>query len=162
MESDQKSPDLPISRSISDSDPKPRGERARPIFRVLLALAMAAIGVDHLADPTPFVNIVPRELPMPLVLVYVSGVCEIALGLGLLVPRVRRLAGFGLVALYVAVFPANINMAVRGLSPNPEHPIPSWIAWARLPFQILFIVLALWVSKRPNGAKEAARSREMR
>jgi len=139
---------------MGDTKEKPRRERARAIVRVLLAVAMAGVGVDHLVDPIPFVNIVPRELPMPLVLVYVSGVCEIALGLGLLVPKIRRLAGLGLVALYVAVFPANINMAVRGLSPNPQHPIPSWIAWARLPFQVLFIALALWVSKRPDEAKD--------
>jgi uncharacterized membrane protein len=139
---------------MGDTKEKPRRERARAIVRVLLALAMVGVGIDHLADPTPFVNIVPKELPAPLVLVYVSGVCEIALGVGLLVPKIRRLAGYGLVALYVAVFPANINMAVRGLSPNPEHPIPSWIAWARLPFQILFIALALWVSKRPNDAND--------
>jgi uncharacterized membrane protein len=137
-----------------DTKEKPRRERARAVVRVLLALAMVGVGIDHLADPTPFVNIVPKELPAPLALVYVSGVCEIALGLGLLVPKIRRLAGLGLVALYVAVFPANINMAIRGLSPNPEHPIPSWIAWARLPFQILFIALAVWVSKRPNDAKD--------
>ena len=69
---------------MGDTKEKPRRERARAIVRVLLAVAMAGVGVDHLVDPIPFVNIVPRELPMPLVLVYVSGVCEIALGLGLL------------------------------------------------------------------------------
>jgi uncharacterized membrane protein len=120
-------------------------ERVRSVVRVMAALAMVGVGVDHFVAPEFFVRIVPRVLPAPLVLVWVSGMCEIAGGLGLLVPRTRRAAGIGLVALYVAVFPANVNMV---LHPELGGSIPLWALWLRLPFQLLFIALALWVSRK--------------
>jgi uncharacterized membrane protein len=125
-------------------------ERLRAVVRVLVTLAMVTVGILHFVTPAPFVRIVPEELPAPLALVYVSGVFEIALGLALLVQKTRRLAGVGLVALYVAVFPANINMAVRHLALDPARRTPEWVAWARLPFQLVFIALALWVSRPPR------------
>src|SRR5262245_49269352 len=102
---------------------------------------MVVVGVLHFTDPTPFVRIVPQELPAPGALVAISGVAEIALGFAIQISheRFRRLAVVGLVALYVAVFPANINMAVRHIDLNPEHSLSAWASWARLPFQLLFI-----------------------
>jgi uncharacterized membrane protein len=82
-------------------------------------------------------------------LVQVSGFFEALGGTGLLIPRVRRAAGIGLVALYVAVFPANINMVVH---PELGGSVPVWALWARLPFQILFIAVALWVSRDASRA----------
>ena len=84
---------------------------------------------------------------MPLLLVHVSGAFEILGGVGLLIPRVRLFAGWGLIALYVAVFPANVNMAWNQLQPDPTNPIPQWAVWARLPFQALFIGVAYWLRK---------------
>lgn len=123
-------------------------ERARTITRFVVALAMVAVGVDHFVAPAFFVRIVPRVLPQPLLLVQISGFFEMLGGLGLVVPlgpRVRRAAGIGLVALYVAVFPANVNMV---LHPELGGSIPLWALWVRLPFQIVFVVLALWVSRK--------------
>ena len=105
---------------------------------------MIYIGIKHFTAPDFFVLIVPRFLPAPLLLVQISGFFEALGGLGLLIPTVRRAAGIGLVALYVAVFPANINMVVH---PELGGTLPLWALWARLPFQILFIVVALWVSQ---------------
>lgn len=116
----------------------------RKVVRWMVALAMAAVGIDHFVNPGFFVRIVPRALPSPLLLVWVSGFFEVLGGAGLLVPRTRRAAGIGLVLLYVAVFPANINMVVH---PELGGGIPLWALWARLPFQIVFIALALWVSR---------------
>ena len=84
---------------------------------------------------------------------FVSGFFEI-LGAGLLVPRVRRAASWGLVALYVAVFPANVTMALRDIQPAGVH-IPEALLWLRLPLQLVFIALALWVGKpdRAPGGK---------
>jgi uncharacterized membrane protein len=115
------------------------------IVRVVAALAMVGIGIMHFVEPEPFVRIVPAALPSPLALVYISGVFEILLGVGLLPQRTRRLSAFGLVALYLAVFPANINMAIQQIQMNPDNPIPVWAMWARLPFQLVFILVALWV-----------------
>ena len=120
-------------------------QRVRGIVRALLAIFMIAIGLDHFVNPDFFVRIVPRVLPAPLVLVQVSGVFEVLGGVGLLIPRVRRAAGIGLVLLYIAVFPANVNMV---LHPELGGSIPLWALWLRLPFQIVFIALALWVSRR--------------
>ena len=105
---------------------------------------MITSGVLHFARPKPFVRIVPKFLPAPLALVYISGFFEIAGGVGLLVPATRVAAAWGLIALYIAVFPANIYMLTHNISFNPRKPIPRWILWARLPFQFLFMAWAYW------------------
>lgn len=120
--------------------------RARPALRVVLALAMVAIGVMHFVAPEPFIKIVPAWLPAARALVLVSGFFEIAGGVGLLIPRTRRLASLGLVALYLAVFPANINMAVNHIQLG-DAPMPAWAPWVRLPFQLLFIAWAYWAGR---------------
>jgi uncharacterized membrane protein len=118
----------------------PRRRRLRGV----LAAIMVAIGVLHFAMPAPFVSIVPASLPVPFVLVMVSGFFEILGGVGLLIPRVRLAASYGLVLLYLAVFPANINMAVH---PELGRGIPEWALYARLPLQVVFIAWALWAGK---------------
>jgi len=107
-----------------------------------LALLMIAIGTLHFARPKPFVRIVPSFLPAPLALVYISGFFEILGGVGLLVPATRVWAAWGLIALYIAVFPANIYMLTNNISLNPKKPIPRWALWLRLPFQLVFIAWA--------------------
>lgn len=121
-------------------------KRAKPILRLLLAINMIGIGVLHFVSPEPFIKIVPAWLPAARALVLVSGFFEIAGGVGLLVPKLRRAASYGLVALYLAVFPANINMAVNHISLG-DTPMPTWAFWARLPFQVLFIAWALWAGR---------------
>jgi uncharacterized membrane protein len=126
---------------------------ARRASRVALAAFMMAIGVAHFAAPAPFAAIVPRWLPAPVLLVIVSGFFEVLGGVGLLVPRVRRAASLGLVALYVAVFPANVNMALHQIQPEGLH-LPPAVLWARLPFQVAFIALALWVGRDGKDDRE--------
>ncbi len=121
---------------------------ARVLARPVIALAMTAIGVLHFVKPDPFVAIVPAFLPAPLALVYVSGVFEIVLGWLLIPERTRALGKWGLIALFLAVFPANINMAVNEIQLNPESPMPVWAMWARLPFQVLFIAVVWWAGQR--------------
>ncbi|HEX7663898.1 MAG TPA: DoxX family protein [Polyangiaceae bacterium] len=127
-------------------------ERVRSVVRVVAAGAMIVVGVLHFTQPDGFVKIVPSWLPAPLALVLISGFFEIAGGVGLLIPRVRRAAGIGLVALYVCVFPANVNMVVH---PEITPTIPIAVLWLRLPFQILFVWLASWISKpdQPQAAQ---------
>ena len=110
----------------------------------VLAIAMVAVGVLHFLRPTPFVRIVPSYLPAPLSLVYISGFFEILGGIGLLIPQTRAWAAWGLIALYVAVFPANIYMLTHEVSLDPDKPIPRWALWLRLPFQFVFIGWAYW------------------
>ncbi len=130
----------------------------RSVLRVLLAVAMVYVGVLHFVRPSGFVSIVPSYLPAPLTLVLVSGFFEVLGGLGLLLPRVRRAASYGLVALYIAVFPANVNMAVRHL-PFGDSPTPEWLLLLRLPLQLVLIALALYVG-RTNRRAPTSRSNQ--
>jgi len=116
----------------------------RGVARAGLAAVFVGAGVLHFVRPEPFVRIVPPGLPAPEALVFWSGVVEVAGGVGLLVPRARRAAGLGLAALLVAVFPANVHMA---LAPETAgQGIPAWALWARLPLQPALIGAVLWAS----------------
>jgi uncharacterized membrane protein len=119
----------------------------------VLAGMMVGIGVAHFANPGPFEALVPPQLPAPLALVYISGVFEIAFGLGLMIPRFARWAAWGLVALFVAVYPANIYHAVSGGLSHPDLPPfmdNGAVAILRLPFQFLFIAWAWWYTRAPS------------
>jgi uncharacterized membrane protein len=127
--------------------------KARVLARPVIALAMTAIGVAHFVNPDPFVAIVPAFLPAPLALVYISGVFEIVLGWLLIPSRTRWLGKWGLIALFVAVFPANINMALNEIQLDPANPMPVWMMWARLPFQVLFVAVVWWAGQREREEK---------
>jgi uncharacterized membrane protein len=120
----------------------------RTALRWLLTIGMVLAGINHFIDPATYVAMMPSALPWHLELVYASGVFEILGGLGLIHPRTRRLAGWGLIALLVAIFPANLNMAVNHL-PLGGQVVPEWALWARLPLQVVFILWAWWVSRPP-------------
>jgi uncharacterized membrane protein len=120
-------------------------------LRTVLAAFMIAIGILHFVAPAGFVAIVPAWLPSPLALVIVSGFFEILGGVGLLVARVRKAASYGLVALYVAVFPANVNMAIHDIQLDGLH-LPRAALWIRLPFQLVLIAWALWVGRDEQPA----------
>ncbi|MFT3835697.1 MAG: DoxX family protein [Myxococcaceae bacterium] len=121
--------------------------RAKPIIRVVTAIVMTIAGALHFIAPEPYLRMMPSFLPWHEALVAISGVFEMLGGIGLLIPRVRWVAAVGLVALFIAVFPANINMAVNHISLDPAHPIAPWLLWARLPLQFLFIATAWWLRK---------------
>jgi uncharacterized membrane protein len=121
--------------------------RTRTISRWVLTVFMVAAGINHFASPEPYVGMVPAQLPAPWALVYVSGVAEILGGLGLILPATRRLAAWGLIALLVAVFPANLNMAMNHLPLGARH-VPAWALWARLPLQLVFIWWASLFARR--------------
>jgi len=116
-------------------------------LRYFLSITMIATGILHFAAPANFVAIVPDWLPAHRALVAISGFFEVLGGVGLLVGRVRRAAAWGLVALFIAVFPANVNMAVNKIFLDSP-----WILWGRLPFQIVLIAWAWWFT-RPDTHK---------
>jgi uncharacterized membrane protein len=118
--------------------------------RWALTVLMVSIGTLHFLRADDFVAIVPEALPYPAALVAISGIAEIAGGLGLILPATRRLAAWGLIALYVAVFPANINMAVNQL-PLAGHDMPAWTLWARLPLQLVLIAWAYRYARKPKA-----------
>lgn len=113
--------------------------------RIATGLGFMAIGSTHFAASDGFVKIVPAFLPEKLALVYISGVFEILGGLGLLIPRTRKVAGWGLIALLIAVFPANIYHALAKIEVGgiPSSPLYHII---RLPSQGVLIGLVGWVA----------------
>jgi uncharacterized membrane protein len=119
--------------------------RVRVVLRWLLAVLMTAAGVMHFVAPRFYLPMMPDYLPWHLELVYISGVFEVLFGLGLLHPRTRTPAGWGLIALLIAVFPANVWMATH--APLPGLDVSPLAAWLRLPFQALFMAWAWWVSR---------------
>ena len=112
--------------------------------RLTLGVLFVIAGVLHFAITSVYVGIMPAHLPEPRLLVQISGLCEILGGLGILEPRTRVVAAWGLIALLLAVMPANLNMA---LHPEQWPRIPVWILWMRLPFQLPLILWA-WLYTR--------------
>ena len=111
---------------------------------IFMSLFYIYIGIRHFIDPDFFLQIMPPYLPYHLELVYISGFFEIVLGVLLLPLITRRYAAYAIVLLLIAVFPANIYLAqTNGAAMN----ISPEVAWGRLPFQLVFIGLALWHSK---------------
>ncbi len=111
----------------------------------LFALIFLGAGTLHIVRPDPFVKIMPPYLPWHLQLVYLSGVFEIALGVMLLIPKCQVLAAWGLIALLIAVFPANISMALNAA----DYPqFPAALIWLRLPLQGVLIAWAYWFTRK--------------
>jgi len=120
-------------------------------------------GVMHFANPDFYLQLMPPWLPWHLELVYVSGVAEIVLGLLVLPPATRRLAAWGIVALLVAVFPANLHVALNGIV---LQGLPAWMPeptttanWVRLPFQAVLVAWAWWYTRPDHGRAAIATRR---
>lgn len=115
-------------------------------LRNLLAVLITLAGISHFVIPNPYIKIVPGFLPYPAALVYISGAIEIVLGIGLFFRATRRLCAWGMVALFIAVYPANLNMAFNHIKLQ-YIPDSWWFQAIRLPFQFVLIAWALWLSK---------------
>ncbi len=130
-------------------------KKYKEILRVILAISIIVVGVTHFVVPQEYVKIVPPPLPYPLGLVYLSGFYEILGGIGLLVPPVSQAAAWGLIALFIAVYPANIYMAANLI--KIEHiPNSPWVHVVRLPLQAVLIAWAWWYTKSSFGEKQAS------
>ena len=117
-------------------------------WRKLILLGLAAffinVGVDHFVNPDFYLDIMPPAFPLHAEAVYISGFFEVLGGISVLVPRLRKIAGWGLLALLVAVYPANIYMA---LNPEIFPDIPVTLLYIRLAFQFLFFYWAYMVTR---------------
>lgn len=118
-----------------------RDSAAARVSRWVLAAAFVFAGVMHFAITESYVRIMPPWIPLHREMVLLSGACEIAGGLGLLVTRTRRAAGIGLVLLLVAVFPANVQMLLDARAAHAST-LAQTLLWARLPLQLAIIA---WV-----------------
>lgn len=131
----------------------------RGALLVLMALFYVGAGISHFTQTAFFAEIVPPFLPAPLALVYISGIAEILLGIAVLVPATRQIAAWGIIALLIAVYPANINMALT--NQQLQH-APGWMGqptllglWMRLPVQFILMAWAWWYT-RPEPAAAVA------
>ena len=113
---------------------------------VLFGLAVFFIyfGIDHFVNPNFYLSIMPPSFPLHEEAVYISGFFEIVGGFGVLIPRFRKIAGWGLVALLIAVYPANIYMAI---TPEAFPDIPVEMLYFRLALQFLFFYWAYSVTR---------------
>ena len=121
----------------------------RDISRVLISLIFIFIGILHFKMTEKFVLIVPPIIPYAKEVVYISGIFEILGGVGILIPKLKRQAAFGLILLLIIVFPANIYMALYniqlgGILNN------SILQWLRLPLQAVFIWWVYWCVRSKN------------
>ena len=122
-----------------------------------LAALLTASGLAHFVAPKPFDAIVPRALPgRPRTWTYLSGAAELAVAAALVTPRTRRLGGLAAAALFVAVLPANVQMARDWR----DRPVPLRLAaYARLPMQVPLVVSGLRVAAGDRSDKATAGGR---
>lgn len=127
---------------------------ARLVALILLGFFFMVAGANHFVHPSVYVRIVPPWLPARALLVQISGVCEILGGVGVLIPQTRRLSAAALIALLVAVFPANVQMAqhpelYRDIAAAP-------VLYARLPLQLVLIAWVWWTCISPTSSRNGA------
>lgn len=114
------------------------------ILKWVFGIAFILAGANHFLNPNFYLRMMPPIFPAHLFLVYLSGVVEIALGILLLIPRFQKAAAWGLIALLIAVYPANIYMA---LNPQIFSEISPAAQYIRLPIQIILIAWAFWLTR---------------
>ena len=117
---------------------------AKIFLKWLFGIVFVLAGINHFLNPQFYLRIMPPYLPCHLFLVYLSGVFEIALGALLLIPKFSRPIAWGLIVLLIAIFPANIYMAMNTELFPELNPL---LIWFRLPLQFLLIAWAYWFTK---------------
>ena len=126
--------------------------RAKRILLWVMAVAYVLAGFNHLVNPEFYVAIIPPGLPNPEWLNVISGLAEIVLGVFLLEPRVRSLAAWGIIALLIAIFPANVYVALENVGIDGPGTGAGAANWIRLPFQALLIAWAWWYTDSGAGS----------
>jgi uncharacterized membrane protein len=119
---------------------------AQRVAVVVAAMLYIVAGALHFIKPAPYLRIMPPYIPWPAGIVRVSGAFEVLGGLGLFIPATRRAAAWGLVALLLAVFPANLYMAMHPVEAGAVGIAPV-LRWGRLPLQALLIWWLLWCTR---------------
>ena len=118
------------------------------MHRYILAVLFVLTGILHFVKPKLFTNIMPDYIPYHLAMVYISGVAEIVGGLGILFEKTQLWAGWGLILLLIAVFPANINMAIESIEKSGYASLFSIVTILRLPLQFVLIYWVYWACLR--------------
>jgi uncharacterized membrane protein len=123
----------------------------RAAGRGALAIMFLFTGSSHFTGMKhDFAAMIPEPLPDGLWVIYLTGVFEIAGAIGLLVPRARRISGLCLVLLLVAMFPANVNAALNGITLGGNEPASLWL---RTPMQALYVAMVWWTSVKRDAER---------
>ena len=120
------------------------------ISLVLIGIFLIGGGINHFAATDFYRPMMPPYLPWHDGLIYLSGAAEIVLGVAVLVPRTRRLAAWGIILLFIAIFPANLHVALYNVPYGGAEEGSGIANWVRLPFQLVLIAWAWWYT-RPDG-----------
>lgn len=123
-------------------------QNVKTSLKLVLGIVLVGAGLNHFLSADFYLRMMPPYLPWHLELVYISGIAEILLGILLLVRRTLAIAAWGIIALLIAVFPANLQMA---LEPSQFPNIPEIALWLRLPFQAVLIAWAYWYTRSPSS-----------
>ncbi len=121
--------------------------RIKTVLLYVMGVVYVFAGVLHFVATEGYVKIMPSYLPWHLELVYLSGVAEIVCGIGLVIPQTRVIAAWATVALLIAIFPANINVAVYNLPMGGATEGAGVLNWVRLPIQFVLIAWAWWYTR---------------
>ena len=125
-------------------------------MRIAMAVALVLAGIDHWASPGRYLPMIDGFVPWPLTVVLVTGLCELAGALGLMLPATRRWAAIALAVYFAAVFPANVSNAINGLAVD-GLPQAGWYYWLRLAVQPLVVWWALRAGEVIGPASEPGR-----
>jgi uncharacterized membrane protein len=121
--------------------------RTKTVLLWVMGISYCLAGFNHLINPEFYVRIIPPGLPAPEWLNLASGLAEIVLGVYVLEPRTRVYAAWGIIALLIAIFPANLYVALENVGPEGPGTGFGAVNWIRLPFQGLFIAWAWWYTR---------------
>lgn len=119
-------------------------KRIKVVLKVVMGILFVLAGLNHFLSTSFYLRMMPSYLPWHAILVYISGLAEMLLGILLIIPQTSAIAAWGLIALLIAVFPANLQMA---LNPSTFPEFSEAALWGRLPLQAVLIAWAYWYTK---------------
>jgi len=124
----------------------------------LMGIFYVVGGINHFANTGFYMPMMPPYLPWHLALIYLSGVAEIVLGIAVLVPSLRPLAAWGIILLLIAVFPANLHIALHNVPLGGRTEGLGIWNWVRLPLQAVLIAWAWWYTRAERSAAGGTRA----
>jgi uncharacterized membrane protein len=133
--------------------------RTKTVLLWLMGIFYVVAGLNHFVNQGFYAPMMPPYLPAHMALIYLSGLAEVVLGAAVLVPSVRPLAAWGIVLLLIAIFPANVHIALHDVPPAGAKEGAGIWNWVRLPFQGVLIAWAWWYTRdadAPAVARPAA------